>query len=67
MSRTAMSLPPRQSDSNLSADLGQIALFRDLPATDLRQISERLHSKVFTATRRRCDCGGNSRRTNEFE
>ena len=40
---------PSQDSTDLSNCLSQLALLRDLPAADLRQISERLHSKVFPA------------------
>jgi CRP/FNR family transcriptional regulator, cyclic AMP receptor protein len=47
MSIAAMSLTPSPNSTNLAGCLSQLALLRDLPAADLRQISERLHSKVF--------------------
>ena len=44
-----MSLMPSQATTNLSDCLSQVALLRDLAAADLRQISERMHSKEFPA------------------
>lgn len=49
MSISAMSLTPNHTATSLADCLSRIALFRDLPAADLRHLSERLHSKVFPA------------------
>ncbi|MBI1761911.1 MAG: Crp/Fnr family transcriptional regulator [Acidobacteria bacterium] len=43
-------LKPERADANLPNCLSQFALWRDLAAADLRQVSERLHSKIFPAS-----------------
>jgi CRP/FNR family transcriptional regulator, cyclic AMP receptor protein len=50
VSLTAMSLTPSHDTTDLADCLCQIALLRGLSETDLRQIRERLHRKVFPAS-----------------
>jgi CRP/FNR family transcriptional regulator, cyclic AMP receptor protein len=49
VSLTAMSLTLNHNSSELANCLGQIALLRGLPETDLCQIRARLHNKIFPA------------------
>jgi CRP/FNR family cyclic AMP-dependent transcriptional regulator len=49
MSIAMMSRTLGHDPTELSDKLGQVALFQGLPAADLRQISERVHSKIFPA------------------